>query len=284
MPAIYIREEEFPKDQAEFDAATTCSASAKSEEYFTREELLHAAFTSGHEQSFFEQYHGADAMHHYCQWKRSAVEMSIREVDDGGVTRWGATEMLAAMDPSERQGASYHLGIMMTTAWARRKLQMGCLLHLDLYRDEKDVIMVDEQCRSRPDLIGQGGAEDWSVFESKGRKSSPSFKDKKEAKTQAMRVLSIDKHTEIGRFAVFAYFGPEPNDPNGRCFLHALVIDPPGDANHPTPFKWDFINQSNFLHRYYRPWMSLFDPNASADPDGMIWVPLTDAINPATKY
>jgi hypothetical protein len=104
----------------------------------TEEEF--SAWTSGREQAFFQQ-QGSEAMHHYCQWKSAAVQMSNREVMDGPESRWGATPMLGAMDPSERQGASYHLGLMMATAWARRRYNIPWLLHLDLYREQHDVVM-----------------------------------------------------------------------------------------------------------------------------------------------
>jgi hypothetical protein len=82
MPLIRITEEDFPSQMAALDEAEGWLSQRDQHLNFTREELLHAAWTSGHEQAFFQQ-QGPEAMHHYCKWKSAAVEMSIREVIDG---------------------------------------------------------------------------------------------------------------------------------------------------------------------------------------------------------
>lgn len=276
MPLIRIREEDFPRQLAALEDAEGCHYSTERHLNFTREELLHAAWTSGHEQAFFEQ-QGLSAMHHYCQWKAAAVEMSIREVTDGPDSFWGATPMLGAMDPSERQGASYHLGLMMSTAWARRRYNIPWLLHLDLYREANEVIMRHDAGKSRPDLIGRDTQGRWAVFEAKGRKGYPGIQSKKDAKKQAMRVQTVAHEDPAHRLAVFAHFGPEPDNIGGRCHLQCLVIDPPGDPKHPQPMKFNFITHENFFQRYYQPWLNLFGSWSSSSNDGILWAPLSNS-------
>jgi hypothetical protein len=281
MPRLQIRREEFPDDPDDFEEAWDPDPRQTINREVGRAELLHAAFTSGHEQAFFEEQGGpADAMRFYCEWKRNAIEMSVREVNDDGVLRWGGTQMLKAMDPSERQGASYHLGLTVATVWARRKLQpIPYLLHLDLYRHAYSVQMQDATSRSRPDLIGLDSQDRWSVFECKGRKASPSSKDKKDAKRQTIRVQSIACAAPHERFAVFAFFGAEGQALQERCHLQALVIDPPGDANAQKPLSFDFVKKADFLERYYRPWVNFFDHNLNLkkDADGLLWIPMKGA-------
>lgn len=277
MPLIRIREEDFPHDFDELEDADEPEfvRDVHPGLEFSKEELLHAAWTSGHEQAFFQQ-QGAEATQHYCQWKSAAVEMVIREVMDGIVPRWGATPMLGAMDPSERQGASYHLGLMMATAWARRRHNIPWLLHLDRYREQHDVIMRHDAGKSRPDLIGMDTQQRWAVFEAKGRKGYPGNQSKKDAKKQAMRVQTVAHQDPTHRLAVFAYFGPEPENIGGRCHLQCLVVDPPGDPKHPKPLKFNFITKENFFRHYYQPWLSLFGSSFSSSDDGMLWASLRD--------
>jgi hypothetical protein len=277
MPLIRIREEDFPHDFDELEDADEPEFVREVQPglEFSREELLHAAWTSGHEQAFFQQ-QGSEAMHHYCQWKSAAVEMSIREVLDGPESRWDATPLLGAMYPSERQGASYHLGLMMATAWARRRYNIPWLLHIDRYRKQHEVIMHNDAGKSRPDLIGMDTQGRWAVFEAKGRKGYPSTQSKKDAKKQAMRVQTVAHQDPAHRLAVFAYFGPEPDNIGGRCHLQCLVVDPPGDPKHPKPMKLNFITQENFFQHYYQPWLNLFGSSSSFSDDGMLWAPLRD--------
>lgn len=274
MPLIRIREEEFPHQAVALAAAEGWISAREEHLDFSREELLHAALTSGHEQTFFLDNRAVGpALFEYCKWKRSAVEMSIREVADGQEFRWGATAMLGAMDPSERQGVSYHLGLMMATAWARRRLNIPWLLHLDLYRDQHDVIMRNDAGKSRPDLIGLDTQARWAVFESKGRKGYPGGTSKKDAKRQAMRVQTIGGEDPVHRLAVFAHFGPEPDNIGGRCHLQCLVIDPPGDPQHPKPLNLDFVACGDFFERYYRLWSILDWPGNRGDDDNILWLP-----------
>jgi hypothetical protein len=277
MPRIKISKEGFPKNLTALDAATGWGSRTSGYDYFTREELLHAAWTSGHEQAFFLQQPGPEGMQQYCQWKRSAVEMSIRVYDHWGTWRWAATDMLSAMDPSERHGASYHLGLMMTTAWARRALNIPWLLHLDIYRRQYRVRMSEDDSLSRPDLIGMDLAEQWSVFECKGRKWRPSTKDKKDAKKQVMRVQSVANTNPLHRLAVFAHFGTRHTGPNDPSFLETLVIDPDGDPKHPEPLRFDRIDRNKFLMLYYKPWMTLFEGAEEIDSQGLVWVTIRGA-------
>lgn len=274
MPLIRLREESFPRQWTALNEADAPHYATDQHLNFTSEELLHAAWTSGHEHVFFEQ-QGEDALLHYCRWKAAAVQMSIREVTDGTDSFWGATPMLGSMDPSERQGASYHLGLMMATAWARRRYNIPWLLHLDLYREEHDVITRNDAGKSRPDLIGFDTQGRWAVFEAKGRKSYPSTKCKKDAKRQAMRVQTVAGENAAHRLAVFAHFGPEPDNIAGRCHLQCLVIDPPADPHHPNPMNFDFVTRQNFFRHYYHPWLELTNPRRSSkDGEGMLWSPL----------
>lgn len=275
MPLIRITEEDFSKNLVDLESATKASSSQvfSPGEDFTWEELIHAAYTSGHEQEFFlKENNFTSAFEAYCIWKRNAVCMSIEETDLGTTSHYVATEMLERMDPSERQGASYQLGVMMTAAWARRRLDVPWLLHLDLYGEQYHVQMNDETSRSRPDLIGLDRSGMWSVFECKGRKNQPGLRSKKDAKRQVMRVSTISNQNPANRVAVFAYFTKDTNNSNRPSRLECLAVDPEFDITDSEPLAFDFVELSSFFEHYYRMWKYIALP-ITPDWDKVTWWP-----------
>ena len=101
---------------------------------------------------------------------------------------------------------------MLNTPW---------LLHLDVFRDQLNPATLGG--RSRPDLVGQDIFGAWHAFETKGRSGSPSSEDKRKAKVQAQRLVSVNSFAcslHVGSFAFFRqeelefyWRDPEPEEP-----------------------------------------------------------------------
>jgi hypothetical protein len=90
---------------------------------------------------------------------------------------------------------NYFIGIAICKLFAWEKLQVPWVLHLDVFRDQLNPILLG---RSRPDLVGQIiGGGNWIVLEAKGRGTHPDNKAKQKAKVQAMRLQSINGQPEL---------------------------------------------------------------------------------------
>lgn len=119
---------------------------------------------------------------------------------------WGSlrrTDAYAALDPTEKGMVSYFLGMVLCKLFAARLLRTPWLLHLDVFRAQLSPTMLG---RSRPDLVGVDVTGSWHAFESKGRSSAPSARDKAKAKAQAQRLVAVggtNCSLHVGSFAFF---------------------------------------------------------------------------------
>jgi len=126
--------------------------------------------------------------------------MAIQEGWHGQLHR---TDAFAALDPTEKGMVSYFLGMMLCKVFAGQLLRTPWLLHLDVFRDDLNPLVLG---RSRPDLIGQDYSGNWLVFESKGRSSPPTYREKMKAKLQAQRLICVDNNIcslHVGSFSFF---------------------------------------------------------------------------------
>ena len=130
------------------------------------------------------------------------------------------TDAFAALDPTEKGAVSYFLGMTICKLFASRLLSVQWLLHLDVFRDQLRWVTLG---RSRPDLVGHDHRSRWYVFECKGRSSVPSPGERRKAKKQAERVVSVDSkrcRMHVGAISFFRqdelefhWRDPDPDEP-----------------------------------------------------------------------
>src|SRR5438309_10570763 len=74
--------------------------------------------------------------------------------------------------------------------FATKLLDTPWLLHLDVFGSQLGAVL---RGRSRPDVVGQSGGDQWVAFESKGRVSPPDDTAKTNAKRQAQRCVQVNE-------------------------------------------------------------------------------------------
>lgn len=181
-------------------------------------DLLWAALTIGRPNTAYVFRYGYASIHE-ALFRLSLIRMALEQV--AGSTRLHRTEAFRALDPTEKGAVSYFLGMAFCKLFASQLLNTPWLLHLDVFRDQLDPVILSD--RSRPDLVGQNDAGEWHAFETKGRSSVPSSEDKDKAKAQAERLVSVNGlncSLQIGSFAFFRgdrlefyWRDPEPEEP-----------------------------------------------------------------------
>jgi hypothetical protein len=239
-------------------------ANAECDVSFILDELLHAAVTAGHDYDWSSVLGAELAGFYEMLWKAHAFLMCVREESFAKqnnasvfVDRLVSTQRFWQLDPSEKQGASYHLGMLLAVAWARRVLQVPWLLHIDVYRRRLNPAF--QPGNSRPDLIGRDGAGRWVVLECKGRSTPPNVTAKTKAKDQARRVTSVGGQAPHLAIAFFSFFGPDKGA-RGRpkpWVIKGLVIDPEPDTPE-EPIELPELSAWEFYRLYYEPITILF--------------------------
>ncbi len=145
------------------------------------DELLWAAITVGRPSTYHVFRHGP-ASFHEAIFRLSLIRLSVQQ---DWYERLQRTDTFASLDPTEKGMVSYFLGMTICKLFASRLLATPWLLHLDVFRPWLNPVTLG---RSRPDLVGEDNTGKWLAFESKGRSSVPSEKDKVNAKAQANRL------------------------------------------------------------------------------------------------
>lgn len=197
---------------------------------FSWDELLWAAITIGRPNTAYVFQHG-EASIHEALFRLSLVRMALEQVPFSN--RLHRTDAFRALDPTEKGAVSYFLGMAVCKLFASRLLSTPWLLHLDVFRDQLNPATLGG--RSRPDLVGQDASGSWHAFETKGRSSMPSSEDKRKAKAQAQRLVSVDGSAcalHIGSFAFFRgdelefyWRDPEPEEPEKLEPIEIRVAD-----------------------------------------------------------
>lgn len=181
------------------------------------DDLIWAAITIGRPNTKFVFQNGQSSLYEAI-FRLSLIRMAITQGPYGRLFR---TSAFASLDPTEKGAVSYFLGMTLCKLFASRYLDTPWLLHLDVFRDSLNPSLLG---RSRPDLLGQDNSGKWHAFESKGRSTKPSYEDKRKAKAQAQRLISVDGTPCTLHVGTFAYFtqnqlefywrDPEPEDPD----------------------------------------------------------------------
>lgn len=167
------------------------------------DELLWAAITIGRPNLHYVFMHG-EASYYEAIFRLSLMRMSLQQERPSG-GRLLMTEAFKNLDPSEKGAINYFLGMVFCKLFSAKLLDTPWLLHLDVFRDDLEPELLSGH--SRPDLVGhQCGTDEWHSFESKGRIKSPSEQTKRDAKSQADRLISVGGKNCSLHVASFSYF------------------------------------------------------------------------------
>jgi hypothetical protein len=193
-------------------------------------ELLWAAITIGRPNTAYVFQHGEASLHE-ALFRLSLVRMALEQGPYRHV--FARTDAFRGLDPTEKGAVSYFLGMTVCKLFASRLLNTPWLLHLDVFRNQLNPATLGG--RSRPDLIGQDMIGNWNAFETKGRSSVPSSDDKRKAKMQAQRLVSVNGAAcslQVGSFGYFRqnelefyWRDPEPEEPEKLEPIEIRVSD-----------------------------------------------------------
>lgn len=209
----------------------------------TWNDILWAALTIGRPSVHHAFANGAPSLHEAI-FRLSLVRMALEQYGPTA-TRLRRTDAFKRLDPTEKGAISYFLGMTFCKVFSSKLLNTPWLLHLDVFKANIPTSVLG---RSRPDLIGQHTRSgDWLAFETKGRASKPSATDRTKAKTQALRLLSVNGSPctlHVGSFTFFA---------NDALAFH--WIDPPSEQKKPIEVP-DVRDAWRF---YYGPARAIWD-------------------------
>lgn len=205
------------------------------------DELLWAAITIGRPSTYHVFRYGP-ASFHEAIFRLSLIRMAVEEDWNG---RFRRTDAFAGLDPTEKGMVSYFLGMTLCKLFASRLLFTPWLLHLDVFRPLLNPVVLG---RSRPDLVGENNAGEWHAFESKGRSSAPSSGDKRKAKEQADRLVSVNGNRCLLHIGSFAFFRSD--------LLEFYWRDPNPDTKEPI----ELPRPAEEWRYYFEPALSLASP------------------------
>jgi len=194
---------------------------------FNMEKLCWAALTIGKplkvDLATFAEYSYYEALFRWNMVKAS-VDLSHPPVLKN-------TALFNALDPTEKGGINYYLGMIATKLCADRVLGIPWLIHFGWMQNNHDLKM--QLGKSAPDLLGLGSNGRWNVFEAKGRNSGLLESVAKTAKDQANMAISVDGVScELHIGGVLFREGA-----NGRHCYHWR--DPQPDGEEPIDLKTD---------------------------------------------
>ena len=166
----------------------------------TWDDILWAAATVGRPKLYYVFRHGA-ASRYEVIFRWSLVRMALEQRG----SKLCRTGVFKALDPTEKGAVSYFLGMVFCKVFADQLLGTPWLLHLDVFRDRLNPILLTG--RSRPDLVGlETRTKEWHAFESKGRARVPGIDEKVKAKRQALRIVNVDGTPSQLHIGAITYF------------------------------------------------------------------------------
>jgi hypothetical protein len=163
---------------------------------------------------------------------------NLREGSRGILSRSSAYD---GLDPSEKGAISYFLGMTLAKLFSHRLLNVPWLMHLDVYRQQLQPILVG---KSKPDFVGLNTNYDWVVLEAKGRTNEFEESVLRSAKIQAQQVTTIQGIQPVLRLGSLAYFSA------GN--LRFAMRDPKGDSGR-EKIKDLPLTKDALLRAYYHP-------------------------------
>ena len=224
-----------PYESENFPSGTVANGAAALS--VTWDDVLWAAVTVGRPNRQYVFQHGAASMYE-ALFRWSMVRMALEQTGPRG-SRLRRTTAAKTLDPTEKGAVNYFLGMAFCKLFADKLLRTPWLLHLDVFRPALNVVL---KGRSRPDLVGlEQGTARWHAFECKGRISPPDATAKTKAKTQAQRLVSIN------RIACTLHIGAVTFLRNDA--LHFYWRDPPTEKEKGI----DVPYSSDVWRHYYEP-------------------------------
>lgn len=186
------------------------------------DEILWAAITVGRPNIFHVFRHGNASLHE-ARFRWSMVRMALQQRGQTGqkVIR---TDLFKRMDPTEKGAVNYFLGLILSKLFSAKLLDAPWTIHLDVFRSWLAPGLLTG--RSRPDMVAKSDVTgQWHAFECKGRASTPGEEEKRKAKAQARRLVSVGGSTcqlHVGCITFFRndtiefyWRDPEPDQDNG---------------------------------------------------------------------
>ena len=190
-------------------------------------DLLWAALTVGRPNTAYVFGHG-DASHYEALFRLSLVRMALEERP---LSPWlYRTEAFRSLDPTEKGAVSYFLGMTVCKLFTEMFLDTTWLLHLDVFRDQLDPVLLGG--RSRPDLLGEDSIGAWHAFECKGRSSVPNAEERRKAKLQAERLVRVGATNCSLHVGAISYFRQD------RLEFHWRDPDPEVNAENWSRWSW----------------------------------------------
>ena len=208
-------------------------------------DLLWAALTVGRPNTAYVFGHG-DASHYEALFRLSLVRMALEERP---LSPWlHRTEAFRSLDPTEKGAVSYFLGMTVCKLFTEMFLDTTWLLHLDVFRDQLDPVLLGG--RSRPDLLGEDSIGAWHAFECKGRSSVPNAEERRKAKLQAERLVRVGATNCSLHVGAISYFRQD------RLEFHWRDPDPEVNAEELEPLELGRLPDNAWRH-YYGPALAL---------------------------
>jgi len=147
------------------------------------------------------------------------------------------SSLYRALDPTEKSGVSYFMGMMAAKIVGARLLDVPWLFHLSMINAIGGTAVL--KGKSQPDLIGLRRNRDWVVVEAKGRTFGYSASAMSSAKLQTRQLRQVNGSYPSLRVAVQAYFAPQ---------LQWALVDPEEFDEDASDLNFD---EEKALEMYY---------------------------------
>ncbi|MCG5511507.1 hypothetical protein, partial [Ectothiorhodospira lacustris] len=116
------------------------------------------------------------------------------------------SSLYAGLDPTEKSGVSYFMGMMAAKILGARLLDTPWLFHVSLVHALGGSVVL--KAKSEPDLVGLRRNREWIVAEAKGRTWGYSSSAMRAAKLQTRQLRTINGQYPSLRVAIQASFNP----------------------------------------------------------------------------
>jgi type I restriction enzyme, R subunit len=236
------------------------SRNGKCELQYTRKALLRAVIAAGQRPEPGSKTTAARAD---IAMRVNAVVSSL----DMSGTRLAPTPEYLSAGSTDRAHKSYYVGNALCAHAAYAELDIPWLL--DIERLDNKYNLTWSSTRKRPDFLGWDVDQQWYIFESKGRKVSPSEKKLGDWKTQAKAITHVNSMKVQNNIVSAAYL-------RGDQEWMLKWVDPITDEEN---IQLNF-EPFSFFEMYYDPIMQLIDrlSRKVSTPDGTLsYIPSLNA-------
>ncbi|MDE0588583.1 hypothetical protein OU789_01445 [Halocynthiibacter sp. C4] len=159
------------------------------------------------------------------RWNMVQAALDMR----GTSRQFRNSDLFNALDPTEKGGINFYLGMIFAKIAAQDLLEIPWLVHYQLMTQDYSVPLT--KGKSSPDLLGYSPkSRKWSVFEAKGRASGYSQDLMEKAKGQANNLTTVDGQ------ACELYVGTQLYRNSAKQLKFAWE-DPPPDEQSPRNLK-----------------------------------------------